>query len=76
MLKILYILFKEGEINISKLAKETKLNYSTLLKYIEILEQKKLIEVIRGDRSKIVRLNYANPKVIILKNLFEELEDI
>ncbi|BFH73535.1 hypothetical protein SJAV_14790 [Sulfurisphaera javensis] len=62
--------------NITKLAKETGIKYQTLLKNIEFLEQKKIIEVIKGEKSKIIRLNYSNPKVIILKNLFEELEDI
>ncbi|MDT7876103.1 MAG: hypothetical protein RXQ80_05670 [Sulfolobaceae archaeon] len=40
------------------------------------MEEKKIVEVIEADRSKIIRLNYENPKVVILKNLFEELENI
>jgi len=58
------------------LAKESKVNYQVLLKDLEVLEKKNIIEIIRGEKSKIVRLNYSNPKVIILKNLFEELENI
>ncbi|PVU71162.1 hypothetical protein DDW09_00195 [Sulfolobus sp. SCGC AB-777_L09] len=74
--KVLRILFKFGEINITKLSKETKIKYSTLERIIRILEEKKIVEVIEADRSKIIRLNYENPKVVILKNLFEELENI
>lgn len=70
------MLFKKGELSVTKLAKESKVSYKVLLKDLEVLEKKNIIEIIRGEKSKIVRLNYSNPKVIILKNLFEELENI
>ncbi|PVU75877.1 hypothetical protein DDW11_01115 [Sulfolobus sp. SCGC AB-777_G06] len=75
-MRILFILFKEEEISISKLYKKTRIDYKKLEKDLELLEDKHIIEIIKGDKSKIIRLNYSNPKVIILKNLFEELENI
>ncbi|BCU70498.1 hypothetical protein KN1_17950 [Stygiolobus caldivivus] len=75
-MKILFILFKEDEINITKLYKKTKIKYNKLEKDILLLRDKNLIEVIEGSKTKVIRLNYSNPKVIILKNLFEELDTV
>ena len=68
-------MLKRGELPVTKLSKEAKVNYKTLLKDLDILEKKNIVEIIRGEKAKIVRLNFSNPKVIILKSLFEELED-
>lgn len=40
------------------------------------MSEKEIIEIIGTGRAKIIRLNYSNPKVIILKNLIEELESL
>lgn len=40
---------------------------------LEDLQKMSLVEVIGSDK-KIVRLNYSNPKVVILINLLEELD--
>ncbi|WCM34812.1 hypothetical protein [Sulfolobus acidocaldarius] len=70
------MLLREGEINITRLARESHVNYKKLEKALETLERKNIIEIYEGDKTKLIRINYSNPKVIILKNLFDELESI
>ncbi|BDC18996.1 hypothetical protein HS5_18860 [Acidianus sp. HS-5] len=43
---------------------------------MDYLSEKGYVEILAGERSKIVRLNYTNQKIIILKNLLEELDDL
>ncbi|WP_256201707.1 hypothetical protein [Sulfuracidifex metallicus] len=45
---------------------------------VDFLERRGIVEVISGDgvRAKIIRINYSNPKVILLKDLIEEVKDI
>ncbi|MEM0363882.1 MAG: hypothetical protein QXH75_08825, partial [Sulfolobaceae archaeon] len=75
-IKILLIVLQEGEINISKLAKISKINYKTLRNEIEILKNKGYIDVISLGRSIIIRPNLSNPKLLLIKNLLEELMEI
>ncbi|AKA74090.1 hypothetical protein SULI_09345 [Saccharolobus solfataricus] len=72
-MKILYILIKNGDMNITKLYRLSKIHYDKLRRELEDLQKMDLIEVIGSDK-KIVRLNYSNPKVVILINLLEELD--
>ncbi len=58
--------------NITKLYRLTKINYIKLKNELRILQDMNIIEIL-GDNKKIIRVNYSNPKVIILINLLEEL---
>ncbi|WP_338601435.1 hypothetical protein V6M85_00105 [Sulfolobus tengchongensis] len=71
-MKILTILIKYGDMNITKLYRLSKIRYDKLKKELDELQRMKLVEIL-GDSKKIVRLNYSNPKVVILINLLEEL---
>jgi predicted transcriptional regulator len=76
--KILVTLLEEGDINITKLAKKCSVRYDVLKHEVDFLERRGIVEVISGDgvRAKIIRINYSNPKVILLKDLVEEVKDI
>jgi hypothetical protein len=65
-------LIKYGDMNITKLYRLTKINYIKLKNELRILQDMNIIEIL-GDNKKIIRVNYSNPKVIILINLLEEL---
>ncbi|BDB97706.1 hypothetical protein SACC_07230 [Saccharolobus caldissimus] len=58
--------------NITKLYRLSKINYIKLKNELRILQDMNIIEIL-GDNKKIIRVNYSNPKVIILINLLEEL---
>ncbi|BBG23954.1 hypothetical protein [Sulfuracidifex tepidarius] len=75
--KVILTLFEEGDTNITKLSKKCSMRYDVLRSEIDFLEKKGIVEVISGEsRAKVIRLNYSNPKVIILKDLIEEVKDI
>ncbi|EWG08234.1 MAG: hypothetical protein ASUL_01230 [Candidatus Aramenus sulfurataquae] len=67
---------KYGELSVSKLAKLSGVRFSILKEELEYLKGKEYIEVIEVGRVKVVKLNYSNHKVIILRNLLEEIEEI
>ncbi|BCS91740.1 hypothetical protein L3N51_00853 [Metallosphaera sp. J1] len=75
-LRILSTLLKEGEIPISLLARESRLRFDIAKREIAEMERKGLVEVLDSGRVKIVKINMTNRKVIILRNLIEELEDL
>ncbi|MUM64757.1 hypothetical protein D1867_05760 [Acidianus infernus] len=74
--KIIYTLIKYGDLPISNLSKLARVKFNVLKRELNYLSEKGYIEILSGERAKIVRLNYANQKIIILKNLLEELDDL
>ncbi|ABP96187.1 MULTISPECIES: hypothetical protein [Metallosphaera] len=75
-LRILSTLLKEGEIPISLVARESRLRFDIAKREIAEMERKGLVEILDSGRVKLVRINMTNRKVIILRNLIEELEDL
>ncbi|AWR98244.1 hypothetical protein DFR86_05330 [Acidianus sulfidivorans JP7] len=75
-LKILYALIKYGDLSISNLSKKSKVKFYVLKRELDYLSEKGYIEILSGERNKIIRLNYTNQKILILKNLLEELEEL
>jgi len=75
-IKILLIILQEGEINISRLAKISKIKYDILQRELEVLKNKGYIDIIKLGRSTIIRPNLSNQKLLIIKNLLEELMEL
>ncbi|MBC7090992.1 MAG: helix-turn-helix transcriptional regulator [Nitrososphaeria archaeon] len=73
--KILRILLKENEINISALLKRTKISYKFIERYLTELESEGLIKQKRFGKIRIISLE-DNRVTRILKDFFTELEDI
>ncbi|TRM80689.1 hypothetical protein DJ531_11950 [Sulfolobus sp. A20-N-F6] len=60
--------------NITKLYRLSGLHYNKRKKELEDLEKIEVIEIIGSDqRAKIIKINYSNPKILVLINLLEEL---
>lgn len=73
-IKILKMLILHGEINLTSLIRETGLNYTTVIKHINYLKSRGLIEEINLGRVKIYRPNWANPRVRYVEELIQTLE--
>ena len=58
--KILVVLAKMGELNISAVSKKTKLNHSRVCEHIEKLQNLQIIEQKRYGRIRIIRLNKSS----------------
>jgi len=73
--KILRILLKENEINISALLKRTKISYKFVERYLTELEKEGLIRQKRFGKIRIISLE-DNKVTRILRDFFTELEDV
>jgi DNA-binding transcriptional ArsR family regulator len=73
--KILRILLKENEINISALLKRTKISYKFVERYLTELEREGLIRQKRFGKIRIISLE-DNKVTRILRDFFTELEDV
>lgn len=72
-LRILKVLFKHGELNITKLTKMTDLNHKVVQYHLDILKEYGIIEEKQIGRIKIVKVRDKDPKVAKLRDLFLQL---
>jgi DNA-binding MarR family transcriptional regulator len=73
--KILTILAKIGELNISEIARRAGLNYATTNQHLQTLEYHKLIRHKTFGRIRIFRYNEENPRAIMIRQLIELWEE-
>jgi DNA-binding transcriptional ArsR family regulator len=69
--KILKILTKIGELNISEIARRTGLNYTTTNQHLQALEDHRLVRHKSFGRIRIFRLDEENPRARMVKELIE-----
>lgn len=74
-MKILTILAKIGELNISEIARRAGLNYATTNQHLQTLEYHKLIRHKTFGRIRIFRYNEENPRAIMIRQLIELWEE-
>jgi len=74
-IRILRILIKVREINITRLARDLGINYKVAVYHVEALRNMGLVEEKRFGRIRIVRLIENNPKVHTLERIFKELDE-
>lgn len=69
--KILELLSRTVELNVSEIAKRVGLNYSTANKHLEELEIAGLLNQKRFGRIRIYRFSENNPHALAIKELIE-----
>jgi predicted transcriptional regulator len=69
--RILKILVEIGELNISEIARRAGLNYATTNQHLEALENYGLIQHKKFGRIRIFRLNEANFRAKMIKEMME-----
>lgn len=74
-MKILAILAKIGELNISEIARRAGLNYATTNQHLQTLENHKLVRHKTFGRIRIFRYNEENPRAIMIRRLIELWEE-
>ncbi len=70
-IRILKVLAKNNEMNISYIIKKTRLNHSNVLKHLEILKDLNIIQEKKFGRIKIYRYKNENIKANCLKKFIE-----
>ncbi|MET1128081.1 MAG: winged helix-turn-helix domain-containing protein [Thermoproteota archaeon] len=73
-LKILILLFKEGQMNITQIVRRTGLNYPTVRRHLEYLKSKGIVEEIVAERARIYSLRIENPRTAALMEIVSSLE--
>jgi len=74
-IKIIKVLAKEIELNISEIARQSQLNHSTACRHLDYLESVGIIQKKVFGRIKIYRFKLENVKVKGLKSLFDIWEE-
>ena len=74
--KILKILLREGQVNISRLVRESGLHYNLVLRHLTDLERQGLVEEVRVGRLRLFSLKLDNPRTIALIEILKALEDV
>ncbi len=73
-IKILKVLAKEGELNISLIISKTRLNHANVIKHLKFLKSCDLIQEKIFGRIKIYRLKVENKVPKYIKNLIKLIE--
>ncbi|AFZ70412.1 hypothetical protein Calag_0661 [Caldisphaera lagunensis DSM 15908] len=74
--RILKVLMKEGQINISRLAKLTGLHHDVIVKNMEELKEMGIVEEKRYGRLRIYMIDLRDPKISGLYEIFKEIENL
>jgi predicted transcriptional regulator len=69
--KILKILTKMNELNISEIARRAGLNYTTTNQHLQVLENHNLVRHKTFGRIRIFRFDEKNPRARMIKELIE-----
>lgn len=70
-LRILKLLLEYQELNITEIVRRTDLNHSIVLTHLKVLTEAGLVIEKRFGRIRIFRINLADPRVKLLKELFD-----
>ncbi len=70
-IKIIRLLVECGELNISEIARRTRLNHSTTRKHLQFLERAKIVQEKTFGRIKIYRYKVENLRALALKRFIE-----
>ena len=74
-IKILKILAKEGELNISEIARRAHINHNSTRYHLNFLVKANVIQEKKCGRIRIYRFRIENIRVRAIKNLFEIWEN-
>ncbi len=74
-IRVMLAVFRLGEANISRVVRETGLHHSIVARHLRKLVEVGLLEERRYGRIRLFRVNYTNPKTIVIRDLIEALEE-
>jgi predicted transcriptional regulator len=72
--KILKIIARVGELNVSEVARRLGANFATTNKHLKILEEEGILQCKVFGRIRIYRLNELSPKARAVQNLIDTWE--
>ncbi len=73
-MKILKLIDKLGQLNVSDIARRIKMNYSATDEHLKLLEAEGILQERTYGRIRLYRFNEASPKAKAVQNLIEVWE--
>lgn len=73
-MKILKLIDKLGQLNVSDIARRIKMNYSATDEHLKLLEAEGILQERTYGRIRLYRFNDASPKAKAVQNLIEVWE--
>ena len=70
-MKILKLLFRLGNLNVSDIARRIKLNYATTNQHLKVLEDEQILQQRVYGRIRMYRFKESSQKAIVIQNLIE-----
>jgi len=74
--KILKLLLHEGQVNISRIVKETGLHYNLVIKHLSELISLGIVEEQRIGRLRMYSLRFDNPRTLALVEALKLLDEL
>lgn len=74
--RVLKVVLERGQINISRLARETGLHHRIVSKYIEEFKSMGIVSEKRYGRLRVIEANLLDPRIGALRRLLRELEKL
>jgi DNA-binding transcriptional ArsR family regulator len=74
-MKILKLIARLGELNISDIARRIGINFSTTNKHLKLLEEEGILQQRTYGRIRMYRFNQASAKAKAVQNLIEKWEN-
>jgi len=75
-LRVLKYILEKGQVNITKVIRDTGLPHKLVSKYVKEFEEEGIVSERRYGRLRIIEANLLDPKVSALKYLIRELEEL
>ena len=72
--KVIKIILKYGETNITKIVRESGLNHRTVKKHLDFLVKTGLVNERVYGRVKLYSINYRNPQTLALRDILLTFE--
>ena len=73
-MKILKVIYKSGQPNISDIARQTKANFTSTADHLKLLEAEGILQVHLYGRVRMYRFNESSAKAKAVQNLIEVWE--
>lgn len=74
--RVLRMLIKNQELNISEIARKTRLSHTSVEEHLEKLCKTNIITEKRFGRIRIFKFNENNPIAKIIKEMFNKIEEV
>ena len=74
-MKILKLVAKLGELNVSEFSRRIGLNFTTTNRHLQILEEEGILQQRTYGRIRMYRFNQASPKAKAVQHLIEVWEE-